>query len=159
MAVFHYPGSGGVTQTINPWELWIRSLSSQMGFINIRNVNTADAALEQEIIETVAGYGRQLGRINDVLTTLIDKPDLKNLTGKERAAIAGFRDMAEAIAAVKREHRPPARLLAALDAVLEGIDDLKSQDPELHRTAMRRIREALGPREIPAPEGTGKSAR
>lgn len=158
MAGFNYPWSGDVTQAINPWELWIRSISSQMGFINIRNVNSGDAAIEQEVVETVASYGRQLGRINDALATLIDKPNLDNLTDKERAAIADFRDMVAAIEVVKQRRKSPARLLAALDAVLEGIDELKSENTEVYETAVRRIREKLGPPQIAGPKKTAKLA-
>ena len=49
-----FPFSGAVTQSINPWDFWIRSLSSQLGFINIRNVTSSDYRIEKEIIEDVA---------------------------------------------------------------------------------------------------------
>ena len=158
MADFNYPWSGDMAQAINPWELWIRSISSQMGFINIRNVNTGDAAIEQEVVETVASYGRQLGRINDAVATLINKSDLKNLTETDRAAIADFRDMVADIEAVKQRHISPARLLAALDAVLEGINDLKSGNPEVYKTAVRRIRDEVGPPQTTGPRKTAQSA-
>ncbi len=158
MSGFNYPWSGDVAQAINPWEFWIRSISSQTGFINIRNVNTRDAAIEQEIVERVAGYGRQLGRINDALATLIDNSDLENLTGKESAAITDFQDMLAEIETVKKRRGYPARLLAALDAVLEGINDLKSENTVVYDMAVARIKKQLELPQIPGPKSAAKSA-
>ena len=143
MAGFLFPFSGDVTQAINPWELWIRSMSSQMGFINIRNVKAGDPEIEREVVETVASYGRQLGRINDVLDVLVDHLEPDSLSGNDRAAIADFRDMIEDIDRVKNRANSPESLLGALDDVLDRIRDLEAEDPETYDRAARRVRKKL----------------
>jgi hypothetical protein len=60
-----WPLGGDVTQWIRT--SWIKSLSDQTGFININNVRAGDPEAERRIIEDVASYGRQLGRIMEAL--------------------------------------------------------------------------------------------
>ena len=64
-----WPLGGDVTQRIGTW--WIKSLSDQTGFININNVRAGDPQLERRIIEDVASYGRQLGRMMEALDVVI----------------------------------------------------------------------------------------
>ena len=153
MAGFNFPWSGDVTQAINPWELWIRSISAQTGFINIRNVSTGDPGLEQEIVETVAGYGRQLGRIGEAVDVLTRRPRLLDgLDATDRQAIEDFQAMMADIAAVKARRTPPGKLLEALDEVLAGLNALKDRSPEIYETAMGRIRAELDPPRIEGPK-------
>ncbi|MFP4003168.1 MAG: hypothetical protein ACLFV8_05270 [Alphaproteobacteria bacterium] len=153
MTDFNWPLPGAVTQAVNPWEVWMRTLSAQMGFLNIRNLSAGDPALEREIVEDVASYGRQLGRMTDVLIALLDHTDLKHVTERERAEIAAFREMAAEIETVKARRRSPERLLDALDALLEEIRGLREQHPELHERAWHRVRqEAAHAARLTAPE-------
>ncbi len=144
MTDLNTPFSAAVTQAVTPWELWVRSLSAQMGFLNIRDLNSGDPAQEREIVENVAGYGRQLGRMTDVLVTLLDRVDLKHVTERERAEIAAFREMAAEIEAVKQRRRSPGRLLDTLEALLEEIRALKEEHPDLHERALHRLRQEAG---------------
>lgn len=144
MTEMNTPLSGAVVRALNPWELWVRSLSAQMGFLNIRDLNSGDPALEREIVEDVAGYGRQLGRMTDVLITLLDRADLKHVTERERAEIAAFREMAAEIEAAKLRRRSPERLLHVLDALLEEIRGLREEHPDLHERALNRLRQEAG---------------
>jgi hypothetical protein len=64
-----WPLGGDVTQWIRT--SWIKSLSDQTGFININNVRAGDPDLERRIIEDVASYGRQLGRMMEALDVVI----------------------------------------------------------------------------------------
>lgn len=104
-----FPFSGAVTQSINPWDLWIRSLSSQLGFINIRNVTSSDYRIEQEIIEDVASYGRQLGQIADALTAVIKHFELdkdEKFQGDRKEAIDRFNKMVSDIEQIKKNGLP-----------------------------------------------------
>jgi hypothetical protein len=65
---FFFPLSGAVTQ----WFDWIRNQGAQLGFINVYNASSAHPEAEQRIIEDVASYGRQLGRVIDALRILVD---------------------------------------------------------------------------------------
>ena len=65
---FFSPLSGPVMQ----WFDWIRNQGAQLGFINIYNASSAHPETEQRIVEDVASYGRQLGRVIDALRVLVD---------------------------------------------------------------------------------------
>jgi hypothetical protein len=71
------PLSGDVMQTINPWNWFFKSTGGQFGLVNINLGRSADPALEEEILNEVGSYGRQLGRIGDALSVLVKhiRPD------------------------------------------------------------------------------------
>jgi hypothetical protein len=82
-----WPQGGDVTQWIRT--TWIKSLSDQTGFININNVRAGDPEVERRIIEDVASYGRQLGRMMEALDVVIGQLRLgerTDLTAAERHA-------------------------------------------------------------------------
>ena len=90
---WNWPLGGDVTQWIRT--SWIKSLSDQTGFININNVRAGDPEVERRIIEDVASYGRQLGRIMEALDVVIGHLRLgesKDLTANERHALQDFSD-------------------------------------------------------------------
>jgi hypothetical protein len=88
-----WPLGGDVTRWIRT--TWIKSLSDQTGFININNVRAGDPEVERRIIEDVAGYGRQLGRMMEALDVAIGQLRLgerTDLTADERHALQDFSD-------------------------------------------------------------------
>jgi len=87
------PLSGNVDQ-------WIRSWGEAVGQVGLLNVNIAgssDPALEKEIAANYS-YGRQLGRILEVLAPLVEQG--KDLI--DAKALKDFRTMAGDIARLKR---------------------------------------------------------
>jgi hypothetical protein len=84
------PLSGDVLQNINPWNWFLRLTGSQVGLININLGRSADPELEEEILQDVGSYGRQLGRISDVLGILLRHVNLDGLDDAEKAKIAAF---------------------------------------------------------------------
>lgn len=62
------PLSGAVTQSINPWKWYIRSVGGQIGLLKINVGKSADPELEQRIFDEVGSYGGQLGRISYALS-------------------------------------------------------------------------------------------
>ncbi len=147
MQNFHFPFSGDVpvTQAINPWEFWIKSFSSQMGLININNVSSSDRNIEKEVIENVASYGRQLGRVNDLLETIIDNPGLKDLSSRQQRSIEEFREMVDQIKQVKQKWKSPARLLSALDDMISAVNAIRETHPQAYEEALNRLHQGLDP--------------
>ncbi|WP_155310855.1 hypothetical protein [Desulfosarcina ovata] len=139
-----FPLSGAVTQSINPWDFWIKSLSSQLGFINIRNVTSSDYRIEQEIIEDVASYGRQIGQITDVLKVLIDHSAMGDLQEDQKQTIGRFEKMISEIEQVKKKWKTPKNLLSEIDTMLSEIRALKTESPATYELAVNKIEEALG---------------
>jgi|1186.fasta_scaffold77915_2 hypothetical protein len=136
--MFELPLSGDVTQSFNPFQWW----GQQAGFININTTRTDNPALERRIVEQVASYGRQLGRIVDALDVLVSRYDDTDHSAAERDALREFTRMARAIDAVK--DGPPAVTLSRVDALIDEVRDLARTDPGLHREVVNRIATALG---------------
>lgn len=137
------PLSGAVSQSINPWEFWIRSMSSQMGLVNIRNVNSTDPALEQAIVEQVAGYGRQLGKISELLIMLVDRLSAEDLTPGQQTSVEEFREMMAQIERIKRKWRSPGDTLDAVEQMIAEIRGLRTTDPAAYEQALRRLQAGL----------------
>ena len=105
MAIFRLPLSGNVTQSILPWNWLFNPVGSQMGLVNIELGPSSNPAVEEEVLTEVASYGKQLGRIEDVLQVLLAHfhPE-KKLSAKEQAAIDDLKSLLKDIAAVKKKH-------------------------------------------------------
>src|SRR5260370_28163725 len=105
MPVFRLPLSGNVTQSINPWTWLFNPVGSQVGLVNIELGQSSNPAVEEEVLNDVASYGKQLGRIEDALLVLLAhfRPE-RALTADEDAALGALKAMAEEIAALKAKH-------------------------------------------------------
>jgi hypothetical protein len=139
-----YPLSGDVTQAINPFSWWIRS-GQQAGFVNINLSRTGDPDLERRIVEEVASYGRQLGRIVEALDVVVARLPADGYTADERDALRAFSELAGRIAAVKEQDRPARLTLAGLDRLLADVQALRRRDRALYKEMVARIRAAFPP--------------
>ena len=74
------PLSAYVTQAIKPRNRMLNSVGSQFGFVNINLGRSADPELEERILEEIGSYGRQLGRIGDVLSVLLKHIHVEDLS-------------------------------------------------------------------------------
>jgi hypothetical protein len=75
--------------------------------INLGESGSPEA--EVEILRRVGSYGRQLGRISDVIIVLLRHlPNRDNLTLEERNTVAAFEEMANDIADIKEMHNGQA---------------------------------------------------
>lgn len=137
------PLSGDVTQAINPWTWFARIAGSQMGFININQTTGGDPELEQEIVENVASYGRQLGRLSDAVNVLIENTDRSALSDEARESLEAFESMAAQIERTKARRREANSPLSALDDVLAALKDLRERDSERYQREVAKIRQAL----------------
>ena len=134
------PLSGDVTQEFNPW-FWWRNSIGQLGFININEMKVSDSEVEREIIENVAGYGKQLGRIGEALSVLLKHTRLPDLRPGEQQALREFAEMASEIAAVKSGHEAPTE--ENLDRFVDGIRYLKDRDPVAYQRILERLRKEV----------------
>jgi len=139
---FSFPFSGDVTQAINPWALWLR-LMSQIGFVNINLTKSSDPALERRITEDVAGYGRQLGRVIELLEALLTHTDKTAWSAGEKKALDDFLDLAAEIAALKGGYTAPTK--SNVDRFIEGIRRLKESDGQKYGEVIERLRKELAP--------------
>jgi hypothetical protein len=131
----HAPLSGDVTQDIET--SLVRSLSDQLGLVNISLTGAGDPALERRIVEDVASYGRQLGRVLDALDVLIRHASPAEYPPDDRRALDALRSLREEVEGVKRRAAS-----AELDRLVDGVRALR-RDPEANRAALDRLEDAL----------------
>lgn len=97
------PLSGDVTQAINPWNWMLSSVGSQFGLININVGKSADPQLEKQILDEVGSYGRQLGRLGDVLGVLLRHVRLSDLSDDDKKKIWAFESQLTEIERLKAQ--------------------------------------------------------
>jgi len=109
----------------------------------INKMKSKNRSQEREIVENVASYGKQLGRISDALDVLIplvvSRIDASDLKQDERRALENFSDMVKAIAKVKGKRVPPDG--RQLDLLFGDIRDLKGQDDETYQNLLNKLRD------------------
>lgn len=108
MPNFHLPLSGDVSQTINPWNWFMKTVGGQFGLININLGKSADPELEEQILNDVGTYGRQIGQIGDALAVLIKHAKLSNLSEDDRRALTALQFQLDEIARLKARRRTGA---------------------------------------------------
>jgi hypothetical protein len=138
--LWRLPWSGDVTQAINPWSWWTSAMG-QFGLVNISSSASANPQLERDIVGKVASYGRQLGRMTDVVYALLAHQDESAWSPDERRHIADFRRMADAIYAVKAGYAAPTD--AALDRLIDGIRFLKEHNAAEYERVVGKLRRGL----------------
>lgn len=103
MSTFRLPLSGNVAQTINPWTMLFNPVGSQIGLVNIDLGESSQPEVEQEVLTSVASYGKQLGRIEDALIVLLDHFNPRQpLTAQEQQAIGDLRELVARVERVKQ---------------------------------------------------------
>jgi hypothetical protein len=129
------PLSGDVTQAIDT--SLIRSFGEQLGFININTTGAGDAQVERRIVEQVASYGRQLGRVLDAVDVLIRHDIAGELPAEDRRALERLQSLRSEIMAAKE-----GVAVERVDRLIADIHALR-RDPEGNHAALQRVREAL----------------
>src|SRR5918993_1885025 len=114
-----FPLSGNVTQAINPWTWWFKFTGNQVGFINIYEMESSDSEQERKIVEEVASYGKQLGRIVEALSVVLRHESFSGLRPDDKLAIERFLDMADQVSALKGDVTPPSEV--SVDRFLAGM--------------------------------------
>lgn len=90
-------------QAINPWSFYQEG--AQLGLVNINLGQTRHPEVEQEILDEVGSYGRQLGRIGDALEVLIDHVNRDGLDKDETDALDILKGQLAEIRKVKQRAR------------------------------------------------------
>ena len=138
-ATVKLPWSGDVTQAINPWS-WMNNSLGQFGYININQTVSSNREMEREIVTRVAGYGKQLGRITDVLDVLVRRLP-ERLDKDDQQAVEQFREMADGVAAVKAGYAAPTE--ENVERLIAGIRALGDRDPAAYRAVVEKLRKRL----------------
>jgi hypothetical protein len=102
------PFSGGVAQNILPWNWFNNFTGNRFSWFTVNLGRSSAPDVEAEILDEVGSYGRQLGRIGDVLEVLVNKLPREALTPDELAAVEDFNAQMREIKAIKEKRRVAA---------------------------------------------------
>lgn len=110
MSSLELPLSGPVNQLIAPWTALLSPFNNHVSVFTINLGRSSAPKVEEQILDDVGSYGRQLGRLGDALSVLLAhfKPQAP-LTEKEQRAIDALKGMLIEIDDIKKSKgREPA---------------------------------------------------
>ena len=136
-----FPLSGSVNQAINPWSWWFKFTGQQVGFINVYEMESSDSEQERRIVEEVASYGKQLGRIVEALSVMLRHERFTDLNPDEKLAKRQFVEMADQISALKGDVTSPSE--TSVDRFLAGMSRMREHDPESYKMWREKLLEGL----------------
>jgi hypothetical protein len=137
-----WPFSGDVTQDYRPftswWPAWFRTTMTQFGVVNIEEMQSNDPDLEKGIVNDIASYGKQLGRIVEALNAVCNHLDTGGWTQEEREAVQSFTRLADEIDAYKSAHQPVTK--GSIDKLVAVLRTLREQDRQSYELIQERLR-------------------
>jgi hypothetical protein len=129
-----------LAQVINPLN-WLASGTGQIGLVNISGAASTKPEVEADIVENVATYGRQLGRISDVLDAVLAHMHADAWDGEDAQCLRAFREMNAKIAAVKAGYLAPTQ--QNVNQLIAGINSLKDTDHDEYVRIKDELRKRL----------------
>lgn len=97
---FDFP-DGDVSQVFSYWNNFLRD--TNFTAVNVNMGQTRNAEIEQYVLDNIASYGRQLGRIGEALNVVINHLDLlKKTSGDDQRALVAFQSMLSDIESAKQ---------------------------------------------------------
>jgi hypothetical protein len=132
---------GSSLQNYDPITSWFRSSMGQFGFINVNEMQSDDPDQEQRIVNGVASYGKQLGRVVEALQAVCEHLEPLNPGGwapAEREAVKSFLRLAEEMAAFKS--RQPVTQ-GTINELVAALRSLKERDPVSYERVQQGLRE------------------
>lgn len=105
MPVFKLPLSGDVVQSFNPITSFFSPTGGQFGLVNITVGQSSAPDVEKDVLSDVAGYGKQIGQIEDALLAVIEHLEAHpgNVLAEDKA-ITAFKELMHSVATVKERH-------------------------------------------------------
>jgi hypothetical protein len=127
---------------INPQTSWKRFVNPQFFF----TYNLGDAAIENHVLSRAGSYGKQLGKILDVVDVLVRHLPADALTAGERRTVDEFIELRDDVERAKGEFREDEGGVGSgvnVDRFLSSLDRLRNTDPRAYAAAVRRLRDGL----------------
>lgn len=90
-------------QAINPWTFYQQG--AQFGLINVNLGQTPSPEIEQDVLNEVGSYGRQLGRIGDALEVILAHVKLEGVSTEEQDALKILDGQLAAVRRIKKRDR------------------------------------------------------
>ena len=116
----------------------------QFGFINVNEMQSDDPDQEQRIVNGVASYGKQLGRVVEALQAVCEHLNPGGWAPAEREAVKSFLRLAEEMAAFKSRNQPVTQ--GTIDELVAALRGLREQDPVSYERVQQGLRGGLAGR-------------
>jgi hypothetical protein len=134
---------------INPVTDWQRFINPQFNV----TINQGDAAVENHVLSRAGSYGRQLGRMQEVLDILVERLPPPPLSATEARSIDKYRETRkQVVAAVKeaKEDDGDGTGLADFERWLDALAALRDSDPARFEDYADRLKDIVAPVKRPA---------
>jgi hypothetical protein len=122
------------------FKYWTTS-SGQYGLVNIRYGESSNAQVEQEIVENVAGYGKQIGRVLDAVVVLANYLGIKDESLLKDKAILDLMALNADIQLCKARGSRQDSL--SLTQLIDDLPALKESDPVAFKDVAKRLETVL----------------
>jgi hypothetical protein len=127
---------------IHPVTSWERFFNPQF-FISY---NRPDVGVENYVLSQVGSYGKQLGRLIDVLDVLVARVPTEDLTPRERRVLDQFRDLSGRVKECVAHFRGPRDegiTLGDMERVIDGLASLARSNPAAYDRIVGRLRSTI----------------
>ena len=124
----------------SPMTNWQHFFSPTVNF----GCNMGDFATEQAVLNEVGSYGKQINRLNDVVSVLVEHMNAQHLTLEENQSVENFKSMADAgdkAAAAAQRKAPHAIVDSDVVTMLQRIAALANSEPDHYRKLLRLMKE------------------
>jgi hypothetical protein len=114
---------------INPTTDWQRFINPQFNV----TINQSDAAVENHVLARAGSYGKQLGRMQEVLDVVLERLPPPPLTAAQKRSIDKYRETREQIVAAVNEAKDANSTDSAsidVDKWLDELTVLRDTDPD-----------------------------
>jgi hypothetical protein len=123
---------------------WERFVNPQFNV----TINQGDAAVENRVLAAAGSYGRQLGRMQEVLDVLIARLPAGELTAVQARSIEKYRELRTSVVTAVEAAKPGGEARADqedVEAWLDRLARLRDTDPERFDRLKSRIGQVLSP--------------
>ena len=128
---------------IAPATDWERFINPQFNV----TINQADASTENHVLARAGSYGKQIGRMQEVLDILIARMAADTLTAVQSRSIDKYRQTrAEVVSAVEaaKSGKDGAATRADVEDWLDRLARLRDRDPDQYQRLAARIGQFVG---------------
>jgi hypothetical protein len=129
---------------INPVTDWQRFINPQFNV----TINQGDAAIENHVLARAGSYGKQLGRMQEVLDVLVKRLPPPPLSATELRSIDKYRETRKQIVGAVKEAKQDdtkGASTAEFERWLDALAALRDADPERFEDYADRLKDLVAP--------------
>jgi hypothetical protein len=121
---------------------WERFINPQFNI----TFNQADAAVENRVLAVAGSYGRQIGRMQEVLDVLLARIPAEDLTAAQARCVERYREVRSEVKAAVRAARPADETSTGpedIGKLLDRLAEIRDSDREQYERLVAPINQFL----------------